>query len=271
MRGREPMAGQKRSFLSLAASGAAWCAYLFLIMPSLIVIPISFGERTSVTFPPERFSLDLYHQYFFEDQWMAATALSLRVAVGATVISLIAGVLAAYALVRCEFPGKKLVSIFLLSPILVPIIAVALGLYLYFNSIGIRGSDLSLILGHSVVTTPFVIVTAMAGLRHIDANLEIAATVMGAGRWRTLWRVTLPLLKPAIMAGALFAFLLSFDEVVIAWFVAQTAKATLPVAMYSSIQWSGVSPVLAAISTLLTVLSMAICLAVAAVTGKEKR
>ncbi len=271
MRGREPMAGEGRSILSMASSGAAWFCYLFLIMPSLIVIPISFGERTAVEFPPPRFSLDLYHQYFFEGEWMAATGLSLRVALGATAISVVAGILAAYALVRCEFPAKKLVGIILLSPILVPIIAVALGLYLYFNALNIRGSELSLILAHSVITTPFVIVTATAGLRHIDANLERAATVMGAGRWRTLTRVTLPLLKPAIVAGALFAFLLSFDEVVIAWFVAKTASPTLPVAMYSSIQWSGVSPVLAAISTLLTVLSVAVCLIVASVSGREKR
>lgn len=271
MRGREPMAGGGRSLLSMAASGAAWVAYLFLVLPSLIVIPISFGERTAIEFPPQRFSLDLYRQYFFEDQWMTATGLSLRVALGAMAISLVAGVLAAYALVRCNFPGKKLATILLLSPILVPVIAVALGLYLYFNVIGMRGSELSLILAHSVITTPFVIVTAMAGLRHIDANLEIAATVMGAGRWRTLTRVTLPMLKPAILAGALFAFLISFDEVVIAWFVAQTASPTLPVAMYSSIQWSGVSPVLAAISMLLTVLSTAICLIVAAAAGGEKR
>lgn len=271
MRGREPMAGQGRSPLSAVASGAAWCVYLFLVLPSLIVIPISFGDKSTLEFPPSTFSLQLYRQYFLEDQWMAATALSLRVALGATVLSLVAGVLAAYALVRCDFPGKKTATIFLLSPILVPVIAVALGLYLYFNSIGIRGSELSLILAHSVITTPFVIVTAMAGLRHIDANLEIAATVMGAGRWRTLTRVTLPLLKPAILGGALFAFLISFDEVVIAWFVAKTGYVTLPVEMYSSIQWSGVSPVLAAISTLLTILSIVICLAVAAVTGGEKR
>jgi putative spermidine/putrescine transport system permease protein len=111
-----------------------------------------------------------------------------------------------------------------------------------------------------VVTLPFVLVTAMAGLRSVDPNLETAAMVMGAGRLTVLRRITLPLLTPAIVTGGLFAFLISFDEVVISYYVTNVRTQTLPVKMYSTIHWE-ISPVLAAISTLLTVLSLAVCLA----------
>jgi putative spermidine/putrescine transport system permease protein len=156
----------------------------------------------------------------------------------------------------------------LLSPILVPIIVIALGLYFYFASLGITGSELALVMGHAVYTTPFVIVTAMAGLRHVDQNLETAATIMGAGPIYTFFRVTLPLLKPAMFAGGLFAFLMSFDEVVVAYFISKAGSTTLPVKMFSSIQWE-ISPVLAAVSTFLTVVSLVICLIGALFQKKE--
>jgi putative spermidine/putrescine transport system permease protein len=123
---------------------------------------------------------------------------------------------------------------------------------------------LRLVAAHGIVTLPFVIMTVSAGLRHIDPVLERAATVMGASRITVLRRVTLPLLTPSIVSGGLFAFLISFDEVVISWFVARPGDTTLPVRMFSSIQFD-VSPVLAAISTMLTALSVVICVAVAAV------
>jgi putative spermidine/putrescine transport system permease protein len=177
------------------------------------------------------------------------------------------GVCAAYALVRYEFPGKRLFSMFLLSPVLVPAVIVALGTYLYFSAIGITGTTSALIIAHALHTTPFVIVTATAGLRHVDVNLERAAEIMGAGRIRVLRSVTLPLMWPAIMAGAMFSFLISFDEVVLSWFISNVSTQTLPVKMYSSIQWE-VSPVIATVSVLLTAFSLVICLLTAIVQRK---
>ena len=150
---------------------------------------------------------------------------------------------------------------------LVPAITVALGLYLYLSNFGLSGTTLGLILGHTVVATPFVIVTSMAGLRHVDEDLEKAALILGANRLTTFIKVTLPILRPAIIAGGLFAFLISFDEVVIAWFISQATTITLPVKMYSSIRWE-ISPVLAVVSTLLTVVSVLICLLAALVQKK---
>ncbi|MBM3573235.1 MAG: ABC transporter permease [Alphaproteobacteria bacterium] len=266
----EPFAHDPASRAYRLANGAiAWVVYVMLVAPSLIVIPMSFGDKTEIMFPPSGFSLLLYREFFFASNWMATTWQSLQVAVGSMILAVVAGVPAAYALVRYDFPGRKLLGMFLLSPVLVPTVVVALGLYLYFSSIGLRGTTTSLIVAHTVHTAPFVIVTAMAGLRQIDANLEAAAMTMGASRLQAFWMITLPLLQPSIAAGSLFAFLISFDEVVISWFVSSVGTMTLPVKMYSSIQWE-VSPVIAAVSTLLTVLSLFACLAAAMLRKSEK-
>lgn len=251
-----------RSPLSLAATAAAWCVYLLLALPSLIIIPMSFGTADELTFPPHAFSLHLYETYFFESNWMAATLESVEVACGAVVVSLVLGISAAYGLSRSEFPGKRVIAMFLLSPAFIPAIVLGLGLYLYLGVAHLAGTTGGLIISHGLVTTPFVILTVMAGLRHVDRNLEIAAAVMGAGRMYVLRQVTLPLLRPTILAAALFAFLISFDEVVISYFIAGVRTQTLPVKMYSAIHWE-ISPVLAAVSTLLTLLSLGVCVAVA--------
>ena len=239
---------------------AAWLVFLFLILPSLVVIPMSFGDTDEFVFPPQGISTYLYEKYFFEDNWMETTRQSFVVAVLSTLMCLFFGVTAAYGVVRGTFPGKRLVTLFLLTPMFVPLIVIALGLYIYFATLGLSGSTFSLVVGHTLHGTPFVIVLCMAALRHVDPNLEAAARVMGAGRIYTLLRVTLPLLQPALIASALFAFLISFDEVVIAWFLTTIYTQTLPVKMYSSIQWE-ISPVLAAVSTLLTFLAFVICVA----------
>lgn len=258
--------------LGLTPAARAWrrahttvaaCLYFFLLMPSLIVVPMSFGDKREIMFPPGNFTLTLYREYFFASNWMATTVQSLKIALASAAISLVAGFLAAYALVRYDFPGKRLLNLVLLSPVLVPVIIVALGTYLYFSSLGITGTTAAIVVAHSVHTVPFVIVTLMAGLRHVDPSLERAAELMGASRLTVLWRVTLPLLKPALFAGAMFAFLISFDEVVLSWFISSPSTQTLPVKMYSSIQWE-VSPVIAAVSTLLTLLSLVVCLISAA-------
>jgi ABC-type spermidine/putrescine transport system permease subunit II len=189
------------------------------------------------------------------------TLQSLVLGICTTAAALVLGVGAAYGLDRYSFPGKRAIALFLLSPIFVPAIVIALGLYLYLGRFNLTGTLPGLILSHTIITMPFVIISVSAGLRHVDRNLETAAMVMGAGRLLILRKVTLPLLRPALVAGGLFAFLISFDEVVIAYFISNVSTQTLPVKMYSSIHWE-ISPVLAAVATLMTVLSLAICLVV---------
>lgn len=253
---------------SRAGGTLAWLVFAMLLAPSLIIVPVSFGNQHEIVFPPHHFSWDLYRDYFFTSTWVANTLQSLRVAILSTMLASIVGFFAAFALVRMTFPGKRIVNLVLLSPIMVPAVVVALGSYLYFSSVGIAPT-LGLVLAHAVHITPFIIVTTMAGLRQVDPVLERAATIMGAGRLQCIWRVTLPLVMPSLVAGALFAFLISFDEVVIAYFVTGPDSQTLPVKMYSSIKWE-ISPVIAAISTLLTLLSLIICVG-GAVVRKDER
>lgn len=248
---------------NVALGFAVTAIFLFLLLPSLITVAISFGESNQIVFPPRGFSLNLFRRFFEEEGWVGSTWLSLRIAVLSTVTVLLLGVPAAYALVRGSFPGRRLLSLFLLSPIMVPHVAVALALYIYFTAIGLSVGVLRLVAAHCVVTLPFVVMTVSTGLRHVDPALESAATVMGASRHTVLRYVTLPLLVPSIVSSGLFAFLISLDEIVISWFVARPEDTTLPVKMFSSIQFE-VSPVLAAISTMLTALSVTICVAVAA-------
>ncbi|MCX7356050.1 MAG: ABC transporter permease [Alphaproteobacteria bacterium] len=268
MGGGEKPVGAAMNPWGIFSTTVAWFILLFLMLPSFVVVPMSFGGKFEMMFPPTTFDTILYERFFSTGNWIATTITSFKVAIGATVLALLLGVPAAYGIVRGTYPGKKIVALFLLSPILVPVIVLALGMYLYLASFKATGTDFGLIIAHGVLTTPFVIVTCMAGLRHIDPNLETAATIMGASVMQTFFKVTLPLLKSAMFAGGLFAFLMSFDEVVVAFFITEASTMTLPVKMYSSIKWE-ISPILAAISSLLTFLSLVVCLIGAAAQKKS--
>lgn len=243
----------------------AYLVYAFLIAPTLIVIPMSFGESSELVFPPRDWGLGLYRQMLDPATgWLAASWNSIRIALAAAVLAVILGVPAAYALARARMIGRSALRFAAVSPIFIPTIVLALGLYLYFIALGINGTKFGLILAHTLLITPFVILTVGAALSQLDRNVEIAAGVCGAGPFRIFLRIVIPSLRPAILTGGLFAFLLSFDEVVVAWFIGRSAEPTLPVKMYSSIQWE-VSPVLAAISTILVIATSIVCIVAAAV------
>jgi putative spermidine/putrescine transport system permease protein len=245
--------------------GLAILAYVFLIVPSLIIVPISLGNRVELVFPPTQYSLDLYRDYFGSRDWLEVTWRSAHNALLATGLALAVGVPGAYALARTSFPGKRILVIFLLSPIMVPIVVISLGLYLYYSYIALTGTLLGLVVAHAVYVTPFVIITMSAGIQQLDERLETAATIMGASRLRVFFEVVLPQVTPSLVSAALFAFLMSFDEVVIAWFISGPSTMTLPVKMYSSIKWES-APVLAAIASVLTAMSILVCLAAVVLT-----
>lgn len=234
----------------------AWLVYLFLVVPSVIVIPMSFGNSAELVFPPKEWGLNLYAKALDPAEgWLSAGGRSLVLGILATGLALVMGVPAAYGLSRTSFRGHKALSFMLMSPIFAPTIVIALALYLYFATLRMNGTLFALVMSHAVIITPFLVVTTLSGLKHLDRNIENAAMVMGATQLQIFFRVVLPAIKGPVFAGALFAFLLSFDEVIVSWFVAKSAQPTLPVKMYSSIQWE-VSPVLAAISTFLVVITV---------------
>lgn len=238
----------------------AWFVLFFLILPSIVVVPMSFGSDDILLFPPREYSVYLYHKFFTEAEWVASTWQSVKVGVLSTALSLMLGSAAAYGLVRGDFPGRQLILMFFLAPLFIPLVILALGFYIFFIVIGLKGSTFALVVAHVVYVAPFVIVVISASLAAVDPVLERAAMTMGASRFYVFRRVTLPLIRPGLLTAGLFGFLLSFDELIIAIFVTDPETKTLPVKMYESLLYE-VSPILAAISTILTVVALVVCVA----------
>jgi putative spermidine/putrescine transport system permease protein len=239
--------------------GLATLMYLYLLFPSLIIVPISFGNRVEMAFPPQHFSLDLYRDYFGSADWVTTTGRSALYGLLASALAMLAAVPAGYALARTSFPGKRLLVMLVLSPMMVPVVVISLGLYLYYLRLSLTNTMIGVVLAHAMHVTPFIILTISAGVENLDERLEKVAVIMGANQWRVFFQVVLPQLVPSLISAGLFAFLMSFDEVVISWFITGPSTMTLPVKMYSSIKWE-VSPVLAAVATILTFLSVLVCL-----------
>ncbi|MFM0616299.1 ABC transporter permease [Paraburkholderia nemoris] len=236
-------------------SSVAWMCYAFLVIPCLIVIPIAFGGGNELQFPPKTFSLDLFRRFFTDEGWWRGLTQSLLVAVSTTVLTLLLCIPAAFAIQRSSMRFTRVFSALTMGPLLVPVVVLGLGLYLQFGKWQMLNSTAALVLSHTMLAVPFAMVSITSGLAHIDPALETVALVMGASKPNIFFRVLLPQLKSAIIAGGFFAFLISFDEVVVAFFLTGPETQTLPVKMYAAIRWE-VSPVIAAVSTLLTVLSL---------------
>jgi putative spermidine/putrescine transport system permease protein len=239
----------------------AWVCYLLLLLPTLIVFPMSLGNSTEMEFPPSNPSLDLYRQFFSDPAWWGSMLQSGAIALITTVLTIVLGVPAAYALQRSRIPGQGVLQGLIMGPLLVPVIVLALGLYLQLGPWGGLNSNLTLVLSHTMLATPFMMLSVGAALRHVDPALENAALIMGASKRMIFFRVVLPQLASGIAAGSMFAFLISLDEVIVAYFITGPDTQTLPVKMYSAIRWE-VSPVIAAISTLLTIVSFILAIGI---------
>lgn len=241
------------------ARAALWglCALLlvFLIAPILVVMVTSLNDSQYMEFPPRTWSLRWYANFFGSAQWTGPALLSLRVALVVSVCATVLGTLAAIGIVRGRFRGRQVLEMFLISPMVVPIVVMALGLFFLFSTVHLLDRPVALYLGHTVVATPLVIVLVRAGLRATDPSLELAARSLGANAWRTLIYVTLPAIRASLAAAAVFAFLVSFDEVVIAIFVGGPESTTLPKRMWETIRFE-IDPTLTAVSSLLTLVAV---------------
>jgi len=233
----------------------AYCGLtlFFLCAPIVIVIVVSFNATEFIQFPPRNWSFRWYQNYLGGREWLGSTLLSVRVAAVTMVLSTGLGTAAAIGLTRGRFRGRRAVEFFFVSPMVVPSIVLAIGLYLLFARFKLVGQPLALYLAHSVVATPLVVVIVSAALRTTDTTIELAARSLGAGYFRTLWHVTLPSILPAVISGAAFAFLASFDEVVLAIFLGGPTTTTLPKRMWESVR-NEIDPTLTAISTLLVLI-----------------
>lgn len=229
-----------------------WVVLFFLTVPALLMIPLSFGGGGGLRWPPTSFSLQWYEQMIASPVWMQAIGRSLVVATGAGILAMLIGTPAAFLLVRSSMRGKSAMLAFVLAPIIVPRMIIAVALFYFFSQIGIVGTAFGLILGHTVVAVPYVVLTMVAVLRNYDVRLDLAAASLGAGPIATLRHVTFPILVAGLLSSFLFAFATSFDELTIALFASGGLNATLPKQFWDEVTLQ-VSPVIAAASTFLFV------------------
>lgn len=224
----------------------------YLLLPMLLVIPMSFSETRFLKFPPTGLTLRWYGEFFSTSGWLEATGRSLLIAALSALLATIVGTLASLVIARGTMwagIGKTA----LLGPQVVPVIILALGSLLVFSQLDIYGSILGIVFVHAVLALPFVVTTVAGALRQTGDTLTKAARVMGAGPWRTFFYVTLPIIRPSAIAGAIFAFFISFDELVIALFVLGQNE-TLPMRIWADMR-QDLTPVVAAVATLLIVVT----------------
>lgn len=226
--------------------------YLFLMLPLLVVFPISLSSAPYMQFPPPGLSWQWYERYLDDPQWIDATVRSLYIGVATAVLALALGVPLAFSLVRGRFVGRTLLDRIAMAPVIVPTIILSVSVYGLFAKLKLIGEWYGLAIAHTVLALPFVVLVMVAGLRDFDRVLEQAAEGLGASRWRTLWRITLPLVRPSLVSAALLAFLTSFDEVVVALFLAG-ANMTLPKKMFDNILME-IDPTIAAVSVMQIIL-----------------
>ena len=234
-----------------------FCAgvFVFLILPILAIVPISFSAGEWLTYPLPGLSLRWYEDFLSSEMWLNSLKNSLIVASATTVLATGLGTLAALGLARSHFPLKGLVMAVLISPMIVPIVITAVGVYFFFAAWGLVNTYLGLIFAHTVLAAPFVVITVTSAMQGFDRTLARAGASLGANPPTVFFRITLPLILPGVVSGALFAFATSFDEVVVALFLAGPVQRTLPRQMFSGIR-ENISPTITAAATLLIVVSV---------------
>jgi putative spermidine/putrescine transport system permease protein len=249
----------------------ATCAgvLLFLLLPILVIIPLSFSDSSFLVYPIPGWSLKWYDNLFTSPEWSRAAKNSFIVAPCATLIATVLGTLAAVGLARANFAFKGLLMSLLIAPMVVPIIVVGVSTYLFFAPLGLADSYLGLIIVHAALGAPFVLTTVLATLQGFNYNLVRASQGLGADPLRTFFRITLPLIAPGVISGALFAFATSFDEVVVTLFLAGPQQVTLPRQMFTGIR-ENITPTIAAVATLLILFTTALLLALEWLRGRQR-
>ena len=265
--------GRLRRRLSLGRAALVLaCAliFLFLVAPLLIVIPVSFSSARYLVFPPPGFSLQWYQSYFGHGNWLGPTLLSAEVATSVALLSTLLGVPAALGLVRGRFPARGLINALALSPMIVPEIIIAIAIFYAFASVHLVGHVIGLIVAQTALGVPFVVINVSAALYGVDERLEHAAQVLGASPLRAFWSITLPLIRPGVLAGALFAFITSWDDLLVPLFLSGATSVTLPLRTWQGLR-EQIDPTVSAVSTLLIVTSTILLLAAEFLRRRQER
>lgn len=227
---------------------------LFLQVPVVVVVLASLTETSYPTVPPEGLTFKWYAKVLQDASYIRAIVFSAMLAIVSTVLSLVVGTAASYALIRRAVPGANVISTALMAPLVFPAVVIAVALLQFYTLVGVRGSFGALVAAHILITVPYVVRSVLASLGGADATLEDAARTLGANNWNAFRLVTLPLIKSGLVAGGIFSFIVSFDNVPVSIFLVSVRQTTLPVKLFTAVE-HGVDPGIAAISTLLIIVT----------------
>jgi putative spermidine/putrescine transport system permease protein len=241
--------------LRILAQGSAGLVLAFLVLPILAVVPASFNQASFIYLPPHAYSGRWYQDFFLDAEWRSALYNSLEVALIATGIAVLLGTVSAIGLARVDARWRRLLTGLFLAPMIVPVIVTAVAVYRSALDVGLNGTILGMSLGHAVLALPFVVINVGIALRAVDENWLRAATGLGASPWIAFRTITLPNITPGLVGGAIFSFVTSFDEVVVAVFMAGYASKTLPVKIWESIRLE-FTPVVAVAATFMILLAI---------------
>lgn len=255
--------------LGLVGLAVRFTVYAMLISPAAIVVLTSFTREDTLSFPPSGFSLRWYEAAFSSSPFMSALWTSSQLAIVATIVTLILGTAAAFAIVRYSFKGSSLFQSLVLSPIIVPIVVLGLGLLQFFAWVGLSNSLVGLFVGHLVIMLPYVVRTMIGGLLVLDRALEEAAMNLRARPFRVFRKITLPLLVPSLITAGVFAFVTSFGNVTLSSFLAVTGTVTLPVQVFTYVEYS-YQPIVAAVSGIVIAVTVVVLLIIERVIGVDK-
>lgn len=220
--------------VALLVYGVTAGTMLFLLAPLLVAVAISFSDAPFATFPPQGFTLDWYAQVLADPEFLSSFGFSLGLALAACATSLALGIPAAFAIVRARLPGAGLIQALLLAPLVFPVLITGLALLQFYAAANMRLSAANLYVAHTLVTLPYVLRTVIASLQLVDPSLEEAARTLGADRWRTFRRITVPQIAPGVGAGALFAFMVSLDNYPISMWLADARAVPLPILLFQN-------------------------------------
>jgi putative spermidine/putrescine transport system permease protein len=251
---------RRRLSLGTAANVLSILVYAFLLAPLIVVVLASFNSADFLSFPPRGFSLRWYRALWESEVWGDSFRLSILLTAVVTPLSLLIGTLTAYALVRYSFPGKGLIATLVMAPLVMPQIVLGIALLNYFSLLGLIDSLTGLMLGHLVVTLPFTVRLVSISVHNLDLALERAAQNLGATPLQTFCRVTLPLLRPGIVAGAIFAAIISFGELAVTLLIAGARTTTLPLRIFNYTEYN-FDPTINAVSTIFVVLALVLIIA----------
>ena len=258
------------STLTVLMSIGAFITAVFMVAPFIVVLPNGFSSGAYLQFPAPGPSLRWFHHFLAERTWTDALVTSLKVGAGAAALATVVGTAAAIALDEWTFRGKAVLGFVLLAPLVVPAVIVGIAAYTFFVTVHWYGTLASLMATHAVLGLPYVLLSVLAALSRQDRRIRLAALSLGATPWRVFREITFPLALPGILSGTILAFVISFDDVVVATFLANIRTTTLPMRMFQAVE-SELDPTIAAVSTLLIGFAVLVLLALSTIRTLEGR